>query len=197
MIQEKATSLRILQSNKKKNLSPLLYVMIGFIAGVVTSCLFVFLSFKSWSLKENTQIASPESATPSEIITSNAQYTEQVTNNDQEANAVEDGSFTQPQGNDLNKFFQREPVPAPSANTAKPLSPFVKEQPAKPSQTLEANKRTEIKSQTTPSTSHAQKTIKTDVKPSNSAEPDIENQTPEATVQIKVTQKPFAVNELK
>ena len=49
----------------------------------------------------------------------------------------------------------------------------------------------------TPSTSHAQKTIKTDVKPSNSAEPDIENQTPEATVQIKVTQKPFAVNELK
>ncbi len=45
MAQEKPTSIRVLQSNKKKSRSPVIYIIIGIIAGVFVSIsLFLFLS---------------------------------------------------------------------------------------------------------------------------------------------------------
>ncbi|MCP8592615.1 hypothetical protein NMF05_19395, partial [Acinetobacter baumannii] len=45
MAQEKPTSIRVLQSNKKKSRSPVIYIIIGIIAGVFVSIsLFLFAS---------------------------------------------------------------------------------------------------------------------------------------------------------
>ena len=68
MSQERATSLRILQTNKKKDLSPVVYLLIGFFSGVIFTALllFVFSSVQSSEYVEPTQVVEQPAAIAAE-----------------------------------------------------------------------------------------------------------------------------------
>ncbi|MDF2416834.1 hypothetical protein GWP85_04780 [Acinetobacter beijerinckii] len=204
MTQERTTSLRILQTNKKKTLSPVIYIMIGFISGIIFTSL-IFFVFAMGSnptdtampqqeqiIEENPTVL-PNSKTPTqnkdEIATIQHETTE----------PVEENNIAQPGSNDLSKFFQRTPAAAAPAPSAQQTSPFANEPNAKPQQKVVPVKSPQEKNETVPVVTN--KTVKpVTPQPAKAApikEPEAEVEAPEATVQIKVTQKPFAVNELK
>ncbi|ENU92870.1 hypothetical protein F971_01857 [Acinetobacter vivianii] len=194
MSQERTTSLRILQTNKKKTLSPVIYLLIGFISGIILTTLFFFM------LSTGTG-SSSEYIEPTQVVEENttvlpgAKQTTQTTEvaapvQDESAESEEDSNFTQPGSNDLNKFFQRTPPPA---QTAQHASPFANEPNAKAAQPVAPAKAAHPKSEAVPA-----KVVKPAAQPAKVVAPkEPEAEAPDATVQIKVTQKPFAVNELK
>ncbi|EKU52481.1 hypothetical protein ACH8I4_05090 [Acinetobacter sp. ABJ_C3_5] len=198
MSQERTTSLRILQTNKKKTLSPVIYLLIGFISGIILTTLFFFM------LSTGTG-SSSEYVEPTQVVEENttvlpgAKQTTQVTEaaapvQYESTESEEDSNFTQPGSNDLNKFFQRTPPPAAApAQTAQHASPFANEPHVRAAQPAAPAKAPVAKSEAVPA-----KVVKPAAQPAKAApvkEPEAE--APDATVQIKVTQKPFAVNELK
>lgn len=198
MSQERTTSLRILQTNKKKTLSPVIYLLIGFISGIILTTLFFFM------LSTGTG-SSSEYVEPTQIVEENttvlpgAKQTTQVTEaaapvQYESTESEEDSNFTQPGSNDLNKFFQRTPPPAAApAQTVQHASPFANEPHVRAAQPAAPAKAPVAKSEAVPA-----KVVKPTAQPAKAApvkEPEAE--APDATVQIKVTQKPFAVNELK
>lgn len=198
MSQERTTSLRILQTNKKKTLSPVIYLLIGFISGIILTTLFFFM------LSTGTG-SSSEYVEPTQVVEENttvlpgAKQTTQVTEaaapvQYESTESEEDSNFTQPGSNDLNKFFQRTPPPAAApAQTVQHASPFANEPHVRAAQPAAPAKAPVAKSEAVPA-----KVVKPAAQPAKAApvkEPEAE--APDATVQIKVTQKPFAVNELK
>ncbi|MCH7336131.1 hypothetical protein [Acinetobacter sp. NIPH 2699] len=197
MIQERPTSLRILQTNKKKNLSPVIYLLIGFLAGIICSLLIFFIFFKAQSqheVQEAQQIE--ELLSPPTHVQQDAQSTQVIEFVPQESTEPDDdNSFTQPQSSDLNKFFQHAVVPP--VNTAQPASPFASAQntgktaqPVTPKPNTNKNGQTSVSDKLTKITTQPTKTDTT-----KEVEP--ETEAPQATVQINVTQRPFSVNELK
>ena len=198
MSQERTTSLRILQTNKKKTLSPVIYLLIGFISGIILTTLFFFM------LSTGTG-SSSEYVEPTQVVEENttvlpgAKQTTQTTEvavpvQYESTESEEDSNFTQPGSNDLNKFFQRTPPPAAApAQTAQHASPFANEPNAKAAQPVALAKAAHPKSEAVPT-----KVVKPAAQPAKVVAPkEPEAEAPDATVQIKVTQKPFAVNELK
>ncbi|ENX63858.1 MULTISPECIES: hypothetical protein [Acinetobacter] len=206
MTQERATSLRILQTNKKKTLSPVIYLLIGFLSGVIFAALVFFLLFVTDSSRTNTATTQPEQAVE-ENNPAQAHNTKTTTQSSEEttashhetAESVEDNNFTQPGSNDLNKFFQRTPPAAAPTPTGQHVSPFANEPNAKSTQVVAPTKPVSGKNEAVPAaTNKVVKTAPQTTKTTAPAKtPEVEAEAPEATVQIKVTQKPFAVNELK
>ena len=203
MTQERATSLRILQTNKKKTLSPVIYILIGFISGVIFTSL-IFFVFVMGSNSADTampqqQQAIEENPTVLPNAKATAQNTDEVATIQHETTEpVEENNIAQPGSNDLSKFFQRTPAAAP-APSGQQVSPFANEPNAKTPQKVAPVKSPQGKNEPAPAVTN--KTVKpTASQPAKAAptkEPEAEVEAPEATVQIKVTQKPFAVNDLK
>lgn len=201
MTQEKVTSLRILQTNKQKTLSPVMYLLIGFFLGIIFAVL-IFLLFVTNSSNMDTTVLQQEKIVEEndhvqEHTKIKAQSSEETIEIHHEAiESVEDNNFTQPGSNDLNKFFQRKPQPTVPISTERHISPFANEPNVKPAQTVASAKPTEINKNIPVATN---KTVKPTPQTNQTAPvakiPEAE--APEASVQIKVTQKPFTVNELQ
>lgn len=202
MTQERTTSLRILQTNKKKTLSPVIYLLIGFLSGIIFAALFFFIfASESSNPAPSMQQTVEETETVQTATKATVQSNEMEgtsPNHHETTESVEDNNFAQPGSNDLNKFFQRTPPPAAPAANGQHVSPFANEPNAKPT-TVTSVKVPHSKNETAaPATN---KVVAKPAPPATKAAPakaaEVEAEAPEATVQIKVTQKPFAVNELK
>ncbi|EPF79658.1 hypothetical protein GCM10025882_19690 [Acinetobacter gyllenbergii] len=202
MTQERTTSLRILQTNKKKTLSPVIYLLIGFLSGIIVAALFFFIFASDVN---NSAPSVPQTIEETETVQTATKAT--VQNNEVEVNtpnhhetteSVEDNNFAQPGSNDLNKFFQRTPPPAAPAPNGQHVSPFANEPNTKPT-TVTSVKVPHSKNETIapPTNKVVAKPVPPATKPAPAKTAEAEVEAPEATVQIKVTQKPFAVNELK
>lgn len=199
MSQERTTSLRILQTNKKKTISPVIYLIIGFVSGIILTALFFFMlstdappsreAFDPTQQKQDDPVAHVSSKASIPVTeTPEATHHEAV-------ESVEDSNFAQPGSNDLNKFFQRTPPAAVAPAQTRPhVSPFANEPHAKPAQPAATPaKAIAPKNEAAPA-----KAVKPAPQPAKAVAPkEPEAEAPDATVQIKVTQKPFAVNELK
>ncbi|MEJ5034698.1 hypothetical protein [Acinetobacter sp. MYb191] len=151
MAHEKRTSVKILTSTKKKNISPMLYAFGGFLSGVVLMAALGFTYFFTQQKNDSIQVS------PS----SNADVTEPSVDNDaptrepeaifeatkvvpsksvQPSNVTEPPSdFTQPKEDELSRAFLRpaETVAAPSMKSASP-QPLPKENKKQNSSTQSA-----------------------------------------------------------
>lgn len=199
MIQEKPTSLRLLQTNKKKSLSPIVYVLIGFISGIACTLLIGFVFFmtqqKSKTEVENVQTEQEHSALPVETQKESSKEIVVTPTHDDAMGAEEDNNLVQPGSNDLNKFFQHAPT-VPTTQTEQRSSPFANEPNSKVThQPLVVKPPVSASRTTSPQNNNVPKPVKTNEPRSQATEPEVE--APQATVQIKVTQKPFTVNELQ
>lgn len=203
MTQERATSLRILQTNKKKTLSPVIYILIGFISGVIFTSLIFFVFVMSSNSADTAMPQQQQAIEENPTVLPNAKATAQNTDEvatiqHETTEPVEENNIAQPGSNDLSKFFQRTPAAAP-APSGQQVSPFANEPNAKTPQKVAPVKSPQGKNEPVPAVIN--KTVKpTSPQPAKAAptkEPEAEVEAPEATVQIKVTQKPFAVNDLK
>lgn len=177
MANEKQTSLRILQSNKPKSPSPLLYSLGGFVAGVVVTGLAGYAYFyagqPSTTLAESTQAMAAPAATPSELPAELEELKNQMTDHSGSFDELEDVQaehpveFQQPNDGDLSKIFAHQPakVAAQTApNQARVAPNFPQDMasaPAKPAAPV--------------------------VVPMAAVEPE---ETPQASAQISVTRKP-------
>lgn len=122
MTQERITSLRILPNNKKKILSPVMYLLIGFILGLLFAALifWVFIIDSSTpkanmlQINKEHEFIQPDSKET--LANSDAHITAHQTIEIQSEaiESEEDNNFIQPASHDLNKFFQHAPVAAPS-----------------------------------------------------------------------------------
>jgi len=199
MAQEKPTSIRVLQSNKKKSRSPVNYIIIGIIAGVFVSIsLFLFLSQPYSSDPTTVESKSNQDQERDPVLMTNSSTHGQVTVDQQEqADPMSHDGFEQPKENELSGIFK----PAPHKNAAptqQRVSPFdaqltgervaPKQQVvAKPTQQIQPAQQKPI----------AQPKV-VQAKPAEAkkvpVEPEAEAETPKASVDIKVTRSPFAVN---
>ena len=121
MAQDKPTSIRILQSHKKKMLSPAILVLSGFLAGILVSIFGFMLFIKSSNINENTNLnldatsaADHTEATQQPI---NAEHTTDHSHSKQEhalapQEADDDEAIQQPKDSDLSKLFQHAPAAA-------------------------------------------------------------------------------------
>ena len=194
MIQERTTSLRILQTTKKKTLSPVIYLLIGFFSGVLVTGLLFLIFFKGQSSQniEPTKMVEQDAAIPADTK-SNIKIAEDIKPVRHEmTDTEEDTNIAQPESNDLNKFFQR--AETKPINTGKHTSPFANEPNAQATHVTTPVKSAHSKKEVVaPTTTKESKSTMQPVKTIPVKEPEAE--TPDATVQIKVTQKPLAVNE--
>jgi len=198
-MQEKPTALRVLQTNKKKNSSPVIYLVIGFFAGILCSVLLFVLFFNLQTPSSNQVVQGTEEQDLSISANTKVDPTTTVTtatHHENNINTDEDDHFIQPESNELNNFFQHTaPAAAHSEQHASPFANGFGNKPVQPTpKTSVANAKNEVlpvvNSKTTKAATTPLKTATT-----TEVEPEIE--APQASVQIKVTQKPFAVNELK
>lgn len=207
MAQEKPTSIRVLQSNKKKPKSPVLYIVIGVIAGVFVSIsLFLFLS----------QPNSPESAviesksTEEQILNQDAVHSSDeqnqvVVSQDNETDSMSRDGFEQPKDNELSNIFKPVPHKAVATNEQR-VSPFDEQLTGEkkvqivPQLQTGTAKATQPKIQPTqqkPVSKPQQQQVaqaKPVVESKAPAEPEPEVEPPKASVDIKITRSPFAVN---
>lgn len=204
MTQERATSLRILQTNKKKTLSPVIYILIGFISGVIFTSLIFFVFVMGSNSADTAMPQQQQAIEENPTVLPNAKATTQNTDEvatiqHETTEPVEENNIAQPGSNDLSKFFQRTAPAAAPAPSGQQVSPFANEPNAKTPQKVAPVKSPQGKNEPAPAVTN--KTVKpTAPQPAKAAptkEPEAEVEAPEATVQIKVTQKPFAVNDLK
>jgi hypothetical protein len=206
MAQEKPTSIRVLQSNKKKPKSPILYIVIGVIAGVFVSIsLFLFLSQPHSS--ESAAIESKsteEQILNQETAHSSDEQNQVAVSQDNETDSMSRDGFEQPKDNELSSIFK--PVPHKSATTNEQrVSPFDEQLTGeKKVQTVPQLQTGTIPKATQPKVQPAQqKTVskpqqvaqtKPVVENKAPAEPEAEVEPPKASVDIKITRSPFAVN---
>ncbi|EXE63021.1 hypothetical protein J580_0142 [Acinetobacter sp. 1542444] len=207
MAQEKPTSIRVLQSNKKKPKSPVLYIVIGVIAGVFVSIsLFLFLS----------QPNSPDSAaiesksTEEQILNQDAVHSSDeqnqvVVSQDNETDSMSRDGFEQPKDNELSNIFKPAPHKAVATNEQR-VSPFDEQLTGEkkvqivPQLQTGTAKATQPKIQPTqqkPVSKPQQQQVvqaKPVVESKAPAEPEPEVEPPKASVDIKITRSPFAVN---
>lgn len=191
MIQERTTSLRLLQTTKKKTLSPVIYLLIGFFSGVLVTGLLFLIFFKGQSSQniEPAKMVEQDAAIPADTK-SNIKAEDIKPVRHETTDTEEDTNIVQPESNDLNKFFQR--TETKPTHAGQHTSPFANEPNAQA-----AHVTTPVKS------AHPKKEVVATKKESKSTTQPVkaipvkeaEAETPDATVQIKVTQKPLAVNE--
>lgn len=206
MAQEKPTSIRVLQSNKKKPKSPLLYIVIGVIAGVFVSIsLFLFLSQPNSS--ESAAIESK--STEEQILNQDAAHSSDEQNQvavsqDNETDSMSRDGFEQPKDNELSNIFKPVPHKAVAANEQR-VSPFDEQLTGEKKVQVVPQPQTSLAKTTQPKVQPAQQ--KTMGKPQQQvaqakpvveskvqAEPEPEVEPPKASVDIKITRSPFAVN---
>lgn len=200
MIQEKPTSLRILQPSKKNSLSPALYILIGFILGILFSgiaMLFLFRDSSAPAVVESSEKAFTQSNSSLAAHTAHAESAptllvtqEQIQATEEELASANDNDFIQPKESELSKLFTPPPV-TPTATPPR-VSPF-------------EHKAAEVKNlHTIPKTAPHLETKKRETAPANAkieAESEIipvkenEPELPKASLQIKVTQKPFSLDK--
>ncbi|PSE45940.1 hypothetical protein C7G91_11830 [Acinetobacter nosocomialis] len=199
MAQEKPTSIRVLQSNKKKSRSPVIYIIIGIIAGVFVSIsLFLFLSQPYSSDPTTVESKSNQDQERDPVLMTNSSTHGQDTVDQQEqADPMSHDGFEQPKENELSGIFK----PAPHKNAAptqQRVSPF----DAQLTGERVAPKQQVVAKPTQPIQPAQQKPIAqpkvVQAKPAEAkkvpVEPEAEAETPKASVDIKVTRSPFAVN---
>ncbi|MBJ9721218.1 hypothetical protein I5515_05330 [Acinetobacter calcoaceticus] len=199
MAQEKPTSIRVLQSNKKKPKSPILYIVIGVIAGVFVSIsLFLFLSQPYSSDPTTVENKSNQDQEHDQVLMSNSSVHGQVAADQQEqADPVSHEGFEQPKENELSGIFK----PAPHKNTApnqQRVSPFDAQltgERVAPKQQVVAKSTQPIQ----PVQKKAVPQLKVaQAKPAEAnkapVEPEAQVEPPKASVDIKITRSPFAVN---
>ncbi|KYQ80734.1 hypothetical protein AWW73_00590 [Acinetobacter lactucae] len=206
MAQEKPTSIRVLQSNKKKPKSPLLYIVIGVIAGVFVSIsLFLFLSQPNSS--ESAAIESK--STEEQILNQDAAHSSDEQNQvavsqDNETDSMSRDGFEQPKDNELSNIFKPVPHKAVAANEQR-VSPFDEQLTGEKKVQVVPQPQTSVVKTTQPKVQPAQqKTMgkpqqqvaqaKPVVESKAQAEPEPEVEPPKASVDIKITRSPFAVN---
>ncbi|EXB84280.1 MULTISPECIES: DUF4064 domain-containing protein [Acinetobacter] len=206
MIQEKPTSLRILQPSKKNSLSPALYILIGFILGILFSgiaMLFLFRDSSAPAVVESSEKAFTQSNSSLAAHTAHAESAPTLLVTQEQIQATEeepasandndndnDNDFIQPKESELSKLFTPPPV-TPTATPPR-VSPF-------------EHKAAEVKNlHTIPKTAPHLETKKRETAPANAkieAKSEIipvkenEPELPKASLQIKVTQKPFSLDE--
>lgn len=207
MAQEKPTSIRVLQSNKKKPKSPVLYIVIGVIAGVFVSIsLFLFLS----------QPSSPESAeiesksTEEQILNQDAVHSSDEQNQvavsqDNETDSMSRDGFEQPKDNELSNIFKPVPHKAVATNEQR-VSPFDEQLTGEKKVQIVPQLQTGAAKAAQPKIQPAQQKpvskpqqqqvaqAKPVVESKAPAEPEPEVEPPKASVDIKITRSPFAVN---
>ncbi len=189
MAQDKPTSIRILQSHKKKTLSPAILVLGGFLAGILVS-IFGFLFFiKSSNINENTNLslnatsaADHTEATQQPI---NAEHTTDHSHSKQEHTlapheADDDEAIQQPKDSDLSKLFQHAPAAAR-------VSPFEVTKAPTPAQKPMPTVKAAAQSIAIEPKNNAIQMDKNSIAPSEKVE------SPRASVEIEVTRKPFEV----
>lgn len=192
MANEKQTSLRILQSNKPKSPSPLLYSLGGFVAGVVVTGLASYAYFyagqPSTTLAESTQAMAAPAVTPSELPAELEELKNQMTDHSSSFDELEDVQtehpveFQQPNDGELSKIFAHQPAkvaaqPAPSQARVAPN--FPQEMASAPAATP--------KPAPAPAKAVPAKPAAPVVVPMAAVEPE---ETPQASVQISVARKP-------
>lgn len=206
MAQEKPTSIRVLQSNKKKPKSPILYIVIGVIAGVFVSIsLFLFLSQPHSSESAAIESKSTEEQTLNqETVHSSDEQNQVAVSQDNETDSMSRDGFEQPKDNELSSIFK--PVPHKSATTNEQrVSPFDEQLTSeKKVQVVPQLQTGTVPKATQPKVQPAQqKTVskpqqvaqtKPVVENKAPAEPEAEVEPPKASVDIKITRSPFAVN---
>ena len=205
MAQEKPTSIRVLQSNKKKPKSPILYIVIGVIAGVFVSIsLFLFLSQPHSS--ESTAIESKsteEQILNQETAHSSDEQNQVAVSQDNETDSMSRDGFEQPKDNELSNIFKPAQHKPATVNQQR-VSPFDEQ--------LTGEKKVQVVPQLQ---TGAAKTAQSKVQPAQQkpvskpqqaaqakpvaenkapAEPEAEVEPPKASVDIKITRSPFAVN---
>lgn len=206
MAQEKPTSIRVLQSNKKKPKSPILYIVIGVIAGVFVSIsLFLFLSQPHSSESAAIESKSTEEQTLNqETVHSSDEQNQVAVSQDNETDSMSRDGFEQPKDNELSSIFK--PVPhKPATVNQQRVSPFDEQLTGeKKVQVLPQLQTGTVPKVTQPKVQPAQqKTVskpqqvaqtKPVVENKAPAEPEAEVEPPKASVDIKITRSPFAVN---
>ena len=119
MIQEKPTSLRILQPSKKNSLSPALYILIGFILGILFSgiaMLFLFRDSSAPAVVESSEKAFTQSNSSLAAHTAHAESAPTLLVTQEQIQATEeepassndndnDNDFIQPKESELSKLF--------------------------------------------------------------------------------------------
>lgn len=197
MIQERPTALRILQTSKKKDVWPALYLLIGFFAGILFSLCLFLVFFQQASPDESEMVQTNEPVVPLTPATKEQLPSSHTPEVHHQANTeiVEDSNFAQPQSSELTKFFQHTAKPAAAPEHR--VSPFANEPGVQAVQP--ANPKVNPQKTTQPAASHP--SVKpVSALPAKAIIPvpvETEAAAPQASVQIKVTQKPFAVNELQ
>jgi hypothetical protein len=199
MANEKRTSLRILQSNKPKSPSPLLYSLGGFVAGVVVTGLAGYAYFyagqPSTTLAESTQAMAAPAATPSELPAELEELKNQMTDHSGSFDELEDVQaehpveFQQPNDGDLSKIFAHQPAKVaaqPAPNQARVAPNFPQDMASAPAATAKQPPAPK------PAPAPAAKAVPAKpaapvVVPMAAVEPE---ETPQASVQISVTRKP-------
>lgn len=140
MAHEKRTSVKILTSTKKKNISPMLYAFGGFLSGVVLMATLGFTYFFTQQKNDSIQVSQNSSIDVAEPSVDNEAPTQEPeaifeatkvvpSKSVQPSNVTEPPSdFPQPKEDELSKAFLRptETVAAPSMKSASP-QPLPKE----------------------------------------------------------------------
>lgn len=207
MAQEKPTSIRVLQSNKKKPKSPILYIVIGVIAGVFVSIsLFLFLSQPHSS--ESTAIESKsteEQILNQETAHSSDEQNQVAVSQDNETDSMSRDGFEQPKDNELSNIFKPAQHKPATVNQQR-VSPFdeqltgekkVQVVPQLQTGTAKTAQPKVQPAQQKPVTKTPQQQVaqaKPVVENKAPAEPEAEVEPPKASVDIKITRSPFAVN---
>lgn len=206
MAQEKPTSIRVLQSNKKKPKSPILYIVIGVIAGVFVSIsLFLFLSQPHSS--ESTAIenkSTEEQILNQETTHSSDEQNQVAVSQDNETDSMSRDGFEQPKDNELSNIFKPAQHKPATVNQQR-VSPFdeqltgEKKVQVVPQLQTGVAKTTQLKvqpAQQKPVSKLQQQAAqaKPVVENKAPAEPEAEVEPPKASVDIKITRSPFAVN---
>ncbi|UGQ28558.1 hypothetical protein [Acinetobacter calcoaceticus] len=207
MAQEKPTSIRVLQSNKKKPKSPILYIVIGVIAGVFVSIsLFLFLSqpyssesgaIESKSTEE--QILNQETAHSSD------EQNQVAVSQDNETDSMSRDGFEQPKDNELSNIFKPAQHKPATVNQQR-VSPFDEQLTGEKKVQVVPQLQTGVAKTAQPKVQPAQQKpvskpqqqqaaqAKPIVENKAPAEPEAEVEPPKASVDIKITRSPFAVN---
>ena len=140
MAHEKRTSVRILTSTKKKNISPMLYALGGFLSGVVLMATLGFTYFFTQQKNDSIHVSQSSSVDVAEASVDNEAPTREPeaifeatkvipSKSVQPSNVTEPLSdFPQPKEDELSKAFLRptQAVAAPSMKSASP-QPLPKE----------------------------------------------------------------------
>lgn len=205
MAQEKPTSIRVLQSNKKKPKSPILYIVIGVIAGVFVSIsLFLFLSQPHSSESAAIDSKSTEEQILNQENAHSADEQNQVAvSQDNETDSMSRDGFEQPKDNELSNIFKPAQHKPATVNQQR-VSPFDEQLTGEKKVQVVPQLQTSVAKTTQPKVQPTQQKpvskpqqaaqAKPVVENKAPAEPEAEVEPPKASVDIKITRSPFAVN---